>query len=86
LVAGVSAGAESLTMPYLQSGQIKGLVSGYSGAVAYLNMIKAISSTDQPAQYQLPLEGLTLANYVMVALIVVGLIAALLRGTGRRSA
>jgi hypothetical protein len=86
LVAGISAGAEPLTMPYVQSGQVKGLVSGYAGSIAYLNMIKAIKSTDQPAQYQLPLEGLALANYVMVALIVVGGLMALLRGAGRRSA
>jgi hypothetical protein len=37
LVVGVSAGAEPLAMPYVQSGQIKGLVSGFPGAVAYLN-------------------------------------------------
>jgi len=86
LVAGVSAGAEPLTMPYVQSGQVKGLVSGFPGAVAYLNVVKAISPTDQPNQYQVPLEGLTLANYVMAALIIVGLIGALLRGAGKRSA
>jgi len=88
LVVGVSAGAEPLTMPYLQSGQVKGLVSGFPGAVAYLNATGTMNtySQDQINNYQVPLEGLTLANYVMVALIVVGLIAALLRGAGRRSA
>jgi hypothetical protein len=86
LVAGISAGAEPLTMPYVQSGQVQGLVSGYPGSIAYLNMINAIKSTDQPAQYQIPLEGLALANYAMVVLIVVGGLAALLRGAGRRPA
>jgi hypothetical protein len=85
LVAGVSAGAEPLTMPYLQSGQVKGVVSGFPGAVAYLNAVKAVSPTDQPKQYQVPLEELTLANYVMAVLIIVGLIGALLRGPGKRS-
>jgi hypothetical protein len=88
LVVGVSAGAEPLTMPYVQSGQVKGLVSGFPGAVAYLNTTGMMNtySQDQIKDYQIPLDALTLANYVMVVLIVVGLIAALLRGAGRRSA
>jgi hypothetical protein len=88
LVVGVSAGAEPLTMPYVQSGQVEGLVSGFPGAVAYLNKTGLMNnySQDQIDEYQIPLDGITLANYVMVALIVVGLIAALLRGAGRRSA
>jgi hypothetical protein len=89
LVVGVSAGAEPLTMPYVQSGQVNGLVSGFPGAVAYLNAIGVMNTLDPQDRldnYQVPLDALALANYVMVALIVVGLIAALLRGTGRRSA
>jgi hypothetical protein len=88
LVVGVSAGAEPLTMPYLQSGQVQGLVSGFAGAVAYLNATGMMNtySQDQIKNYQIPLDALALANYVMAALIVVGLIAALLRGAGRRSA
>jgi hypothetical protein len=88
LVVGVSAGAEPLTMPYLQSGQVKGLVSGFPGAVAYLNATGMMNtySQDQIEDYQIPLDALTLANYVMVVLIVVGLIGALSRGAGRRSA
>jgi uncharacterized membrane protein YjjB (DUF3815 family) len=75
-------------MPYVQSGQVKGLVSGFPGAVAYLNATGMMNtySQDQIKNYQIPLDALTLANYVMVALIIVGLIAALLRGAGRRSA
>ncbi len=89
LVVGVSAGAEPLTMPYLQSGQVKGLVSGFPGAVTYLNatgVMATLDPTDQLNNYQAPLDGLALANYVMVALIVAGLIGALLRGSRRRSA
>jgi hypothetical protein len=87
LVAGVSAGAEPLAVPYLQSGQVKGLVSGFPGAVAYLNATGMMNtySQDQIDDYQIPLDAVALANYVMVGLIVVGLIAALLRGPGRRS-
>jgi hypothetical protein len=86
LVVGSSAGAEPLTMPYLQSGQVSGLVSGFPGAVAYLNATGMMNtySQDQIKDYQIPLEALTLANYVMVGLIIVGLIGALLRGAGRR--
>jgi hypothetical protein len=88
LVVGVSAGAQPLVMPYLQSGQVKGLVSGFPGAVAYLNATGMMNtySQDQVDNYQVPLDGLALANYVMVALIIVGLMGALLRGAGRRSA
>ncbi len=88
LVVGVSAGAEPLTMPYVQSGQVSGLVSGLPGSVAFLNATGMMNtySQDQIKDYQIPLEALTLANYVMVGLIIVGLIVALLRGTGRRSA
>ncbi len=95
LIVGVSAGAESLTMPYLQSGQVKGMVSGFPGAVAYLNATGIMNnvSQDQINDYQIPLDGLTLANYlmsvlliVMSVLLIVGLIGALLRGPGRRSA
>jgi len=88
LVVGVSAGAEPLTMPYLQSGQVKGMVSGFPGAVAYLNatgMMGTFSPKDRTTHYQIPLDGLALANYVMIGLILFGLIAALLRGAGRRS-
>jgi hypothetical protein len=88
LVAGISAGAEPLTMPYVQSGQVKGLVSGFPGAVAYLNAAQQMNTYDQKQikDYQIPLDALTLANYVMVGLIIFGLIAALLRGARRRSA
>ena len=87
-MVGVSAGAEPLTMPYLQSGQVKGMVSGFPGAVAYLNatgMMGTFSPKDRTTHYQIPLDGLALANYVMIGLILFGLIAALLRGAGRRS-
>jgi hypothetical protein len=89
LVVGVSAGAEPLTMPYVQSGQVKGLVSGFPGAVVYLNatgVMNTLDPQDRLDNYQAPLDALALANYVMVALIIVGLMAALLRGAGRRSA
>jgi hypothetical protein len=88
LLAGVSLGAEPLTMPYVQSGQVKGMVSGLPGAAAYLNATGMMNtfSQDQINNYQVPIDGLTLANYVMVALIVISLVAALLRSPGRRSA
>jgi len=56
--------------------------------VAYLNATGMMNtySQDQIKNYQIPLDALTLANYVMVGLILAGLIAALLRGAGRRSA
>ena len=64
------------------------MVSGFPGAVAYLNATGMMNTYDQKQikDYQIPLDALTLANYIMVVLIIIGLIAALLRGAGRRSA
>jgi hypothetical protein len=48
--------------------------------------MNTLDPQDRLDNYQAPLDALALANYVMVALIIVGLMAALLRGAGRRSA
>ena len=83
LIAGISAGAEPLTMPYVQSGQVKGLISGWAGAIQYAKatgLLNTFESTSQMQNYQAPLQGISLANYTLAVLIVIGLIAALFGG------
>ncbi len=83
LIAGISAGAEPLTMPYVQSGQVAGLISGWAGAIQYAKATKLLSTfefTSQMQDYQAPLQGISLANYTLAVLIVIGLIAALFGG------
>jgi len=87
LVAGISAGAETLTAPYLQSKQVAGMVSGLPGALAFLKGTTLINAypPDIQRDYQVALDGVSLANYTLAVLIIIGLIAALFGGTGRRS-
>jgi hypothetical protein len=89
LVVGISAGAETLTMPYVQSQQVVGMVSGWPGALAFLKGTTLINTypPDVQRDYQVALESVSLANYTLAVLIVIGLIAALFGGTrkGARS-
>ena len=83
LIAGISAGAEPLTMPYVQSGQVAGLISGWAGAIQYAKATGLLSTyefTSQMQDYQVPLQGISLANYTLAVLIIIGLIAALFGG------
>ena len=77
-------------MPYVQSNQIKGVISGWAGAIEYAKATGLMSTfefTSQMQDYQAPLQGISLANYTLAVLIVIGLIAALFGGTrkGARS-
>ncbi|MFN8595475.1 MAG: zinc-ribbon domain-containing protein [Anaerolineae bacterium] len=102
-VAGVSAGAEPLALPYAQSKQIAGLVSGAVGALQYARQAKLLPTVEEALQAaqvsrqtsldvvtairgQLRLESQTLAHWVMIGLIVLGLIGGLVTRGGRRSA
>jgi hypothetical protein len=82
LVVGISAGAETLTVPYLQSKQITGMVSGLPGALAFLKGTTLINAypPDVQRDYQVALDGVSLANYTLAVLIIIGLIAALFGG------
>jgi hypothetical protein len=88
-VVGISAGAETLTAPYVQSQQIAGMVSGLPGALAFLKGTTLINTypPDIQRDYQVALEAVSLSNYTLAVLIIVGLIAALFGGTrkGTRS-
>jgi hypothetical protein len=87
LVAGVSLGAEQVVMPYVQSGQVKGLISGYPGALTYAKATGLLNTYSPEAKldFQIQLDGQVLANYALAFMIFISLILALLPGGGRRS-
>jgi hypothetical protein len=87
VIAGVSAAAQTLTLPYANSDQIKGFVSGVVGALAYAkqaNLLPNVSSKEY-LQNQVHLDAQNLAQWLLAILIVVGIISGLVSRTGRRS-
>lgn len=87
-VAGVSAAVESLALPYAQSGQIAGLVSGATGAIMYARQANLLPLLDeaQLTRNQYHIESQTLAHWLLAILIVIGLVSGLVSRVGRRSA
>jgi hypothetical protein len=87
-VAGVSAAVESLALPYAQSGQIAGLVSGATGALMYARQADLLPLLDeaQLTRNQYHIESQTLAHWLLAILIVIGLVSGLVSRVGRRSA
>jgi hypothetical protein len=86
LVAGVSAAAEPLALPYVQSGQVKGLVTGAAGAMVYARQANVLPALDKdPTQPQVHLESQTLAQWLLAAIIIIGLVTAFISRVGRRS-
>ena len=49
-IAGVSAAVESLALPYVQSGQITGLISGATGAMMYGRQAELLPSLEEAQQ------------------------------------
>lgn len=82
LIAGVSAAAESLTLPYAQSRQVAGLISGAAGATVYAREA-AVLTPETTAMKQVQLESLTLANWLMAVIVLIAL-AAVLFGRTRK--
>jgi hypothetical protein len=87
LVAGLSAGAEPLVLPYVRSGQVKGMVAGVVDALIYEQHagLSPLSTSEQATENQIHLEAQTLAQWVMVLIILIGLLSALFSRGGRRS-
>ena len=87
LVVGLSAGAEPLVLPYIRSGQVKGMVTGMVGALIYAQHagLAPLSNTDQLTEQQIHLEAQTLAQWVMALIILIGMLSALFSRGGRRS-
>jgi hypothetical protein len=87
LVAGLSAGAEPLALPYVRSGQVQGLVAGMVDSLIYAEHagLSPLSTANQSTENQIHLEAQTLAQWVMALIILIGLLSALFSRGGRRS-
>ncbi|HET7375069.1 MAG TPA: hypothetical protein VFK30_00085, partial [Anaerolineae bacterium] len=87
LVVGLSASAAPLVLPYIRSGQVKGMVTGMVGALIYAQHagLAPLSNTDQLTEQQIHLEAQTLAQWVMALIILIGMLSALFSRGGRRS-
>ena len=86
LIAGVSAGVEPLALPYTQSGQVKGLITGLAGAFTYANLAGLADSTNpQSVENQIHLEAQIVGHWLLIILIIIGLVYALVSPAGRRS-
>ena len=82
VVAATGAGADPLLRPYLASGQLVGLVSGYDGAATYTALLKELPTRAREQQLQVQLVGQNLATVAFLLLIIAGNVAILV--TGRR--
>lgn len=82
VVAASGAGADPLLRPYLASGQLVGLVSGYDGAATYTAMLDEPPTRAREQQLQIQLVGQNLATVAFLLLILAGNVAILV--TGRR--
>jgi hypothetical protein len=82
VVAATGAAADPLLRPYLASGQLAGLVSGFDGAAAYTAQLDDPPTRSREQQMQVQLVGQNLATAVFLILIAAGNLAVLL--TGRR--
>ena len=82
LLAGVSASAEPMSRPYVESHQVSGMIVSVPGATAYRLKLRQILQDDQEemAQVLAPLASISLANVALVALIVVGGVIQLVSG------
>ena len=79
IVAGVSARAELMSMPYLTAGQIRGMVAGLTGGAAYEEKL----DTGWGREYAYYLNSLGLAQMAVAALAVIGALIFLVGGRKR---
>jgi hypothetical protein len=88
LFAGVSASAEPMSRPYVESQQVKGIIAGVPGAIAYQFRLDPSSKDDQTKRQILlaPLESIALANTALVVVMLLGGLIQLLSGRGALSA
>jgi len=73
-LAGVSASAEPMSRPYVESHQVSGLIAGVPGATAYRLKLRQMIQDDKEGLPQVlaPLASIGLVNVALVALIVLG--------------
>ncbi len=84
VVAITSAGADPLLRPYLDSGQLAGLVSGFDGAYAYERLTGESRSLDGEEQVRVRLAAQNWGQLALLLILVVGNLAGLF-GRGRRA-
>jgi hypothetical protein len=88
LLAGVSAAAEPMSLPYYHSQQVKGMLAGVPDAVAYRlelqNKKVAQEDKDSPAHVLAPLASIGVANAALAVLMVAGGLIQLVAGGGKR--
>jgi hypothetical protein len=80
VVAATSAAADPTLRPYLDSGQLVGLVSGFDGAAAYTAKLADLPARSREQQLEQQLVGQNLAIPVFLLLILAGNIAIILSG------
>jgi hypothetical protein len=83
VIAATAAGSDPLLRPYLASGQLSGLVSGYDGAGSYSALLDEPPARERERKMQLQVVGQSLATFVFLFLIVAGNLALLLNGSSR---
>ncbi len=72
VIAVVSAGADPILRPYLDSGQLLGLVSGFDGAFNYSQMLAHAPSADQATRLQVQAVAQDWGMWIILLLILVG--------------
>jgi len=88
LLAGVSASVEPVAQPYAANSQLKGLLAGVPGAVAYqLKLRGVLPQTEQqnPSDLLVPLNSIAVANVALVFVMIFGGVIQLLSGRGSPS-
>jgi hypothetical protein len=80
VLAVVSAGADPPLRPYLDSGQLVGLVSGYDGAYHYTELLGESPAPDTVRALRTQVAGQNYGALALLAIIVLGNLAALLLG------
>ncbi len=90
LLAGVSASVEPVAQPYAASPQLKGLIAGVPGAIAYQFRLRGTlpqneQDAERPADLLVPLNSIAVANVALVFVIIVGGVIQLLSGRGSPS-
>lgn len=82
VLAITAAGADPPLRPYLESGQLVGLVSGFDGGFHYAELVGAPPTPDAVRGWRFQVAGQNAGALALLAIIVLGNLAALL--TGRR--
>ena len=88
LLAGVSASVEPVAQPYAASPQIKGLLAGVPGAIAYQFKLRGTlpqNERQNPADLLAPLNSIAVANVALVFVMIFGGVIQLLSGRGSPS-